>query len=90
MMFNYLKSLVRTNSGHSSKSFFLVSVTLVGIFILIIIGGVMIYDVAQDGEISTDLTGLATIIGAVTTLFTSAGLCKVYSEKNENKRINEE
>ena len=53
IMFNYLKSLIRTNSGDSSKSFFLVSVTLVGIFILIIIGGVMIYDVAQDGEIST-------------------------------------
>lgn len=86
VMLRYIKSLIKSNTGDSSKSFFLVMVTIIGFILLGIVGFVMIYDVLYSGAVISDLYGLATIIGAITTLFTSAGLCKVIGERNEIKR----
>jgi hypothetical protein len=86
VMLKYIKSLIKSGTGDSSKSFFLVMVTIIGFILLGVVGFVMVYDVLYSGAIISDLYGLATIIGAITTLFTSAGLCKVIGEKNEIKR----
>lgn len=56
----YLAKLIQTNSGASSKAFFLVSVT-----------------------IHTDLMGLAAVIGAIGSLFATAGITKAFGERNE-------
>lgn len=82
---NYLKSLIKSDTGDSSKSFFLVMVTIIGFLLLLIVGFVMVYSVVTTGMVATDLYGLAAIIGAVTTLFGAAGLCKVMGERNENR-----
>lgn len=83
VMMSYLKSLIKSDTGDSSKSFFLVMVTIVGFILLLIVGFVMVYDVIVSGMVMTDLYGLATVIASVTSLFGAAGLCKVVSEKNE-------
>ena len=41
----YLKELIKNGSGHSSKSFFLVAVTLIGCLLLLIVGFVLVYEV---------------------------------------------
>lgn len=81
----YLQQLIKSDSGVSSKSFFLVAVTLIGCFLLIVVGFVLIFEVCKQGTITTDLTGLAAFIGAVASLFATAGVTKAWSEANEKK-----
>ena len=81
----YLKELIKNGSGHSSKSFFLVAVTLMGCFLLLIVGFILVYEVIVNKSIKTDLMGLSAFVGAITALFASAGVTKCLSEKNENK-----
>ena len=63
----YLKELIKNGSGHSSKSFFLVAVTLMGCFLLLIVGFVLVYEVIVNKSIKTDLMGLSAFVGAITT-----------------------
>lgn len=86
---SYLKELVKNGSGHSSKSFFLVSVTLIGCFLLLIVGFILVYEVIASKTIKTDLMGLSAFVGSITALFTSAGLTKCLSEKNEKPKNND-
>ena len=83
----YLKELIKNGSGHSSKSFFLVAVTLMGCFLLLIVGFILVYEVIVNKSIKTDLMGLSAFVGAITALFSSAGVTKCLSEKNENKNV---
>lgn len=82
----YLKELIKNGSGHSSKSFFLVAVTLMGCFLLLIVGFILVYEVIVNKSIK-DLMGLSAFVGAITALFASAGVTKCLSEKNENKNV---
>lgn len=79
----YLKELIKNGSGHSSKSFF----TLMGCFLLLIVGFILVYEVIVNKSIKTDLMGLSAFVGAITALFASAGVTKCLSEKNENKNV---
>lgn len=78
---SYIKLLIKSNNGDSSKSFFLVSVTLTGILLLLICGVVLIVDVCCTGYIITDLYGVATIIASIASLFGAVGWTKVAGEK---------
>lgn len=81
---SYLEKLIESNSGVSSKSFFLVAVTLIGCLLLIIVGFVLVWEVLQQGTIKTDLTGLAAFVGSVASLFATAGVTKAWSERRGN------
>lgn len=81
---NFFMKLIKNNTGVSSKNFFLVMVTLVGILLLLIVAFVLIWEVIQNGTIQTDMQGLAMFVGSITSLFTAAGLTKALSEKNEH------
>ena len=81
----YLTELVRVNSGHSSKAFFLVAVTLIGCLLLFCVAFVMVWEVVTNGTIRTDLMGLSAFVGSVASLFVTAGITKVYGEKKELK-----
>lgn len=83
MLRKLLKDLVRNNSGTSSKSFFLVAVTLIGCLLLLIVGFVLLYEVICNHTIHTDLTGLAALVGSIASLFATAGITKAWGEKNE-------
>ena len=77
---DYFTKLVKVNSGHSSKAFFLVSVTLIGCLMLLSVVFILIWEVITYGTIKTDLMGIST-------LFVSAGLTKTIGERGEHKQV---
>lgn len=83
---NYLSKLINNNTGVSSKNFFLVTVTIVGIILLLIPAIVLLVEVFNTHTINTDLQGMAAYIGAVAGVFASAGITKAWSEKYENNK----
>lgn len=86
---NFFNKLINSNTGVSSKSFFLVSVTIVGIILLLVPAIILIVEVCCNHTIQTDLSGLAAYIGAVAGIFASAGVTKAWSEKYECKNCKE-
>lgn len=82
----YLKSLITSNNGESSKSFFLVSITIIGIFLLFITGFALIVDVICNGYIMTDLYGVSSFVVSIASLLGVTGWTKVSGEKNCNIR----
>lgn len=82
------RALITNNSGLSSKSFFLVSVTVIGMILLMVPAFVLIMEVVFTHTIATDLAGMAAYIGAVAGLFATAGITKAWSERFEKKRRN--
>ena len=84
-MIKYLKLLVQVNSGHSSKAFFLVSVTIIGLLMLLIVCFILVWEVVTCRTIKTDLMGLSAFVGSVASLFVTAGVTKAISERAEHK-----
>ncbi|MCH3994847.1 MAG: hypothetical protein LKE54_07340 [Prevotella sp.] len=89
-MSNFFKDLIVSDSGVSSKAFFLVAVTVIGCLMLLAGAFVLVYEVIKTGTIHTDLRGLATYITAISALFATAGLTKAVGERNERKRYNDD
>ena len=81
----FLAKLIKSNSGISSKNFFLVAVTIIGCILLLVPAAVLIVEIIFTHTIATDLTGMAAYIGAVAGLFASAGITKAWSEKFERR-----
>lgn len=78
-------ALVRTNTGVSSLNFFLICTTLVGISLLAVVPFSILWEVLHNDIVASDLTGWATFIGAVSTLFATAGITKAWSNWSEQK-----
>lgn len=90
-MIKYLKLLIQVNSGHSSKAFFLVCVTMIGFVLLLIVGFVLVWEVVTYGTIKTDLMGLSAFVGSIASLFVTAGVTKAIGERGEhNNNLNKE
>lgn len=90
---NFFKKLITNNTGVSSKSFFLVIVTIIGFVLLLVPAIILIIEVCVNKTIKTDLNGLAAYVAAVAGVFASAGITKSWSEKfeksSEKKENNE-
>ena len=84
-MFNFLKKLVQNNTGVSSKNFFLVVVTFIGLILLLIPAIVLLVEVFYNHTIQTNLQEMAAYIGSVASIFATAGITKAWSEKYEKK-----
>lgn len=84
----YIDKLIKNNTGVSSKNFFLVAVTVIGLILLLVPAVLLIVEVIYNHTIATDLNGLAAYIGSVAAVFTSAGITKAWSEKYERKDSN--
>jgi hypothetical protein len=84
---NFFYKLVRSNSGVSSKNFFLVCTTIVGVFMLVVLVAGFIVDMIFNHTITIDMNGAAIYIGAVASLFASAGLTKAWSDASTNKYL---
>lgn len=80
---NFFNKLIEKDTGVSSKSFFLVLVTLVGTVLLLVPAILLIVEIYYNHTIQTDLNGLAAYIGAVAGVFATAGVTKAWSEKYE-------
>lgn len=79
----YIDKLIKNNTGVSSKNFFLVAATLIGLVLPLVPAILLIIEVCYNHTIQTDLNGLAAYIGAVAGVFASAGITKAWSEKYE-------
>ena len=90
LQMNYFKQLVEKDNGISSKSFFLVVVTIIGFILLLVPAIILIVEVCCNHTIQTDLNGLAAYIGAVAGVFASAGITKAWSEKYECNKCKEQ
>lgn len=83
---NYFNKLIHNNTGVSSKNFFLVTVTIIGLILLIIPAVILIVETIFNHTIQTDLDGMAAYIGAVAGVFASAGITKAWSERYEERK----
>lgn len=81
-----LTELIKNNNGVSSKSFFLVAVTVVGCSMLVTLIFAIIWEELKNGYIKSDLVGISAFVGSITTLFGAAGYTKVAGEKKENNK----
>ena len=84
---NFFMKLIKSNTGVSSKNFFLVCTTLIGLVLLGVLIGGMIVDIIFNHTITISMSEAAYFIGAVGSLFAAAGLTKAGSEWSENKYI---
>ena len=84
---NFFMKLIKSNTGVSSKNFFLVCTTLIGLILLSVLIGGMIVDIVFNHTITISMSEAAYFIGAVGSLFAAAGLTKAGSEWSENKYI---
>ena len=81
IMKEYLKSLIKSGTGDSSKSFALVLSAIVGALLGLCISFVLIYDVVVDGVINTDLGELGVFLMAVGVFMVGGGFSKTLTEK---------
>jgi len=84
---NFFMKLIKSNTGVSSKNFFLVCTTIIGLVLLGVLIGGMIVDIIYHQTITISMGEAAYFIGAVASLFAAAGLTKAGSEWSENKFI---
>lgn len=84
-MFNYLKLLIKPNSGNSSKSFGLVISAIVGGLSGLSVCAVLLYDVFVDGIINTDLNELGWFLMCSAAYMFGGGLNKSIVDTFSNK-----
>ena len=77
----YLGSLIKNDTGNSSKSFALVMSTLVSFITSLTICGILIYDVYCNGFIKTDLEALGIFIICVYSGNAASGVPKIFGDK---------
>ena len=82
---NWINALIKSDTGISSKSFFLVVVTFIGCLLLLVPVFTLTIEAVFLHTIATDLTGMAAYVGSVASLFATAGLTKAWSEKFEHR-----
>lgn len=82
---NFFHQLVDSKSTASSKNFFLVCTTLIGMILLLVPAVILCVEVWYNHTITTDLSGLAQYIAAVASVFATAGLTKAWGDRNNTK-----
>lgn len=82
---NYFSKLISNNTGVSSKSFFLVVITIIGCLLLLVPVFALSIEAFYTHTIATDLSSMAAYIGSVASLFATAGITKAWSEKYEKR-----
>lgn len=82
----FMLSLIRNDTGNSSKSYSLVLAASVGAFIGITIAICLFIDVYRNGSIQTDLDSLGIFLLCVGGYMAGGGLNKMVSEREMAKR----
>jgi hypothetical protein len=84
-MIKYLGSLIKNDTGNSSKSFALVSSTVLSFIIGLCIGSVIVYDGFRDGVIDTDLEKAGIFMICVGSCIAASGVPKIFGERAEGR-----
>lgn len=82
-MFGLIHKLVQNNSGYSSKSFFLISITIIGLILLLVPAVVLVIEAYYNHTITTNLSDMAAYIASVSAIFATGGITKAWSERYE-------
>lgn len=82
---NWFQKLITPNTGYSSKSLFLVVVTLIGMLLLIMPIVILSIEIWYNHTIQTNLADMAAYIGACAALFGAGGMSKAFAEKHEHR-----
>lgn len=77
--------LLRNNSGYSSKSFFLVAITFIGLLLLLVPVFALVIEAWFNHTIQTNLSDMAAYIASVAAIFASGGITKAWSERYERR-----
>ena len=89
-MWNYLRQLIKTGTGESSKAFSLVLSAIIGALIGLCVCFVLIYDVVTDGTVSTSLNELGVFLLCTGVYMVGGATSKVISEFREKETAQED
>lgn len=81
---NYLSRLVKSGTGDSSKSFALLLSAFIGSLAALVLCFVLVYDIAQDGILSVDLSDAGMFLLCCSGFIFGGGVNKVLGERYEN------
>lgn len=83
--FKYLGSLIKNDTGNSSKSFALVSSTILSFITGIVMCSVIGYDGFKDGIIDTDLEKAGIFILCMGSCIAASGVPKIFGDRDYYK-----
>lgn len=78
----YLGSLIKNDTGNSSKSFALVSSTILSFIAGLIMCSVLAYDGFKDGIIDTDLEKAGIFMLCIGSCVAASGVPKIFGDRN--------
>ena len=81
----YVKSLIATDTGNSSKSFTLIMSSIVSFITGLVISFSIVYDVVTNGYIKTDLEQVGIFMLCVGGFMVGSGVPKIFGDKYEEK-----
>ena len=84
----FLKQLIKNNTGVSIKGFLALSGMFIAFLMVLTIIIVLIVDLFSNYKVDTDLYGIAALVGSIAGFVLAAVWGKVKSESYENKDIN--
>ena len=82
---NYMNKLIKSDNNVSAGNFFLIATTIVGLLLLLVPLFVLTIEAWFNHTITTDLSGMASYIVAVCSIFTVGGLTHGWTNWAENK-----
>ena len=88
-MFKFLVQIIRSNTGYSSKTLTMLWAMAVTTVMLLSIVLVLLIDLFTDYSVTTDLYGIATVIGSIAGFAVATIAGKVYGDKIYTK-VNKE
>ena len=78
--FKYMKSLIETDTGNSSKSFALVMSTIISFITGLVICFVISYDVVVNGYVKTDLESMGIFMLCIGSYIAASGVPKIFGD----------
>ena len=82
---SYMNKLIKSDNNVSAGNFFLIATTIVGLLLLLVPLFALVIEAWFNHTITTDLTGMASYIVAVCSIFTVGGLTHGWTHWSESK-----
>ena len=84
-MFSYLGSLIKTDTGNSSKSFTLVLSAIISFVSGLVMCFILIYDVLTNGYVKTDLESAGIFMLCIGGFMAGSSVSKIFGDKAEQR-----
>ena len=84
--FRYMKSLIETDTGNSSKSFTLVLSAIISFISGLVICFVITYDVITNGFVKTDLEATGIFMLCMGGYMAGGSVSKIFGDRDRNRR----